>query len=183
MHAFRQALLFGFAPIVGLWAQGGPGVEQEITTLSEQWMRAVWEHEDAALNRLMVDDFIYSAPSASVKQERKQEWLAQFSGHTGPCSLTSTHIDSFGEEALMASEMSCPTGWLGLRTHAVVADLWVRRGGQWRVATRVANGIPRFGWWLWAAVGSIVPLGFWAWTAARNRSRQRGSLMSVANRY
>jgi len=184
MRALRQAILFGFVPMVSLPLAGQPqGVDQEINTLSEQWMRAVWEHDDAALNRMMTDDFVYSSPSGSEKLERRQEWLQHFSGSGGECTYSSIHVDAFGDEAVMAAELSCPSGWLGLRTRSVVADVWVKRGGQWRVATRVSNGVARFGFWLPMLIGAAIPLLVWAWISIQGRSRQRSSLLSVANRY
>ena len=191
MRAIRQAILFGVVPMVSLpvlvHGQGGasPGIEQEIITLSEQWMRAVWERDDATQNRLMADDFVYSTPNESVKMARRQEWLTNFSGNSGPCTFSSPHVDSFGNTAVIAAELSCPAGWemLRLRAKSVVSDVWVRRGPEWRVATRVSNGLPRFGWWVPLLVGMAIPLLLWSWFSLRDRTRQRTSLLSVANRY
>jgi ketosteroid isomerase-like protein len=186
MRAIRQAILFGVVPMVSLPVQAqAPGVDQEIIALSEQWMRAVWEHDDATLHRLMADDFVYSTPGEPVKMARRQEWLQSFSSNGGECKISSPHVDAFGDIAILAAELSCPAGWEKLRIHvrSVVSDVWVRRGGQWRVTTRVANGLPAFGAWMPVSLGAVAPLALWAWFSIRDRSRQRGSLLSVANRY
>ena len=193
MRAVRQAVWFGVVPLVSLpapvAAQDGqrqpPGLDREIATLSQQWMRAVWEQDESALNRLMADDFVYSTPNESVKLARRQEWLKTFSGNGGECVISNPHVDAFGDAAILGAEMSCPAGWelLKLRARSVVSDVWVRQGGRWRVTTRVANGIPRFGVWLPLLIGAAVPLLLWGWASVRDRTRQRSNLLSVANRY
>ncbi|HEY3738316.1 MAG TPA: nuclear transport factor 2 family protein, partial [Bryobacteraceae bacterium] len=159
------------------------------TRLSEDWMRAVWDKDEASLNRLMTDDFVLVSPAGSNKLVRGPEWLRGVrSAGSGACEYSNVHVQSIGNEtAIMAAELSCKGDFhgIGMASKSVVSDVWVRRGnGGWRVAARIASTSPRFtGFWMPLLIGAAIPLAAWAWAASRARARERNSLMRSANSF
>ena len=162
-------------------------MEQELTRLSDEWMRAVWEKDDAALNRLMTDDFVLLTPGSSTKKQNRPDWLtATRSAGTGECAYSNVFVQSMGDLAIMAAELTCKGDYhgIGLEANSVVSDVWVRREGRWRVASRIASTSPRFtGIWMPLLIGASFPLAAWLFFSFRSGSRQRNSLLSSANRF
>ena len=189
MRIFRPALLLSVVPLVPtpVLAQAPMAIEQELTQLSEEWMRAVWDKDDAVLNRLMTDDFVLLTPGWSNKRQDRPEWLrtARMAG-SGECAYSNVAVQILGEYAIMAAELSCKGDYhgIGLEANSVVSDVWVKRGGRWRVASRIASTSPKFrGIWMPLMMGAAFPLVAWAWFASRSRYRGRNSLLSSANRF
>ena len=186
----RPAILLSVVPLAPapVLAQApAPALVQELTKLSDDWMRAVWDKDDAALNRLMTDDFVLFSPGGSIKRQSRPEWLrtARLAG-SGECSYSNIHVQSLGDFAIMAAEMSCKGDFhgIGLEANSVVSDVWVMRDGGWKVASRIASTSPRFtGIWAPLLIGAALPLVAWAWFGMRGRYRERNSLLSSANRF
>jgi len=192
VRLLRPAILFSVVPIVPGPVAAQPitppqTLEQQITQLSEDWMRAVWDKDDAVLNRLMTDDFVLISPGGSIKTQTHPDWLrtVRMAGN-GECSYSNIHVHAIGEMAIMAAEMSCKGDFhgIGFEADSVVSDVWVKRDGTWRVAARMASTSPRFtGIWMPLFIGAALPLAAWCWFASRARLRERNSLMSSANRF
>jgi ketosteroid isomerase-like protein len=188
----RPAVVLSVVPMVPvpLCAQAPPApqvLEQELARLSDDWMRAVWDKDDAALNRLMTDDFVLLSPGGSKKRQNRPDWLrtARMAG-SGECAYSNIHIQSFGDYAILAAELSCKGDFhgIGLEANSVVADVWVKRAGSWKVASRIASTSPRFsGIWMPLLIGATLPLMAWLWFAIKARRRERSSLLSSANRF
>ena len=172
------------APVV---AQSPVPLEQELTRLSDEWMRAVWEKDDAVLNRLMTDDFVLISPGGSSKLQSRPDWLrtTRMAG-SGECVYSNVHVQSMSDFAIMSAELSCKGDYrgIGLESSSVVSDVWVKLGGRWKVASRIASTSPRFiGIWMPLMIGAALPLVGWSWFALRGRYRERNSLLSSANRF
>lgn len=190
IRLLRPAFLLSLVPLVPApaLAQASPAaLEQELTKRSDDWMRAVWDKDDAVLNRLMTDDFVLISPGGTSKIQSRPDWLrnARLAG-SGECAYSNIHVQSFGDFAIMAAELSCKGDYhgIGMEANSVVSDLWVKRDGVWRVASRIASTSPRFtGIWMPLLIGAAVPLAAWLWFGVRSRYRQRNSLVSSANRF
>src|SRR5450432_2520587 len=177
MRLLRPAILLSVVPLVPVpataqFAAKPVALEAELTKRSEDWMRAVWDKNDGALNLLMADDFVLISPGGSNKVQKRPDWLrnARMAGN-GECVYSNIHVQSFGDYAIMAAELSCKGDFhgIGLEANSVVSDLWVRRDGSWRVASRVASTSPRFiGIWMPLLIGAVVPLAAWLWFSVRS---------------
>ena len=190
MRLLRPAILLGVVPLTPapVLAQSPPAaLEQELTRLSEEWMRAVWDKDDAVLNRLMTDDFVLLSPGGSPIRQSRPEWLrtARLAG-SGECAYANVSVQSIGDLAIMAAELSCKGDFhgIGLEANSVVSDVWIRREGRWRVASRVASSSPRFsGIWMPLLIGASIPLAAWLFFSIRSGYRKSQSLLSSANRF
>jgi ketosteroid isomerase-like protein len=190
---FRPAILLSVVPLVAVpvAAQVNPPaqtLEQQLTQLSEDWMRAVWDKDDVAINRLMADEFVLFSPGAPIsKRQTKPDWLrnARIAG-SGECEYSNVHVQAIGEVAVMAAEMHCKGDFhgIGFEASSIVSDVWVKRDGMWKIAARIASTSPRFlGIWMPLFMGAALPLAAWCWFAVTARFRQRNSLLSSANRF
>ena len=104
----------------------------------------------------------------------------------GECAYSNIHVQSFGDFAVMAAELSCKGDYhgIGLEAKSVVSDVWVKRDGTWKVASRIASSSPRFtGIWMPLLIGAAIPLMAWLWVGMRASHRRRGNLLSSANRF
>ena len=185
----RPAMVLSLVPLspAPAQAQTPMALEQELTRLSDNWMHAVWDKDDATLNRLMTDDFVLFSPGGSTKRQSRPDWLrtARLAGN-GECSYSNVYVQSMGDFAIMAAELSCKGDYhgIGLEASSVVSDVWVKRDGRWRVASRIASSSPSFrGIWMPLLIGAAVPLVAWAWFSVRSRYHERNSLLSSANRF
>jgi len=194
MRLFRPTILLSVVPLVPVpVAAQAPAaspqvLEQELTRLSDDWMRAVWDKDDAVLNRLMADDFVLLSPGGSNKVQQRPDWLRVVrNAGNGECSYSNIHVQSFGPDiAILAAELSCKGDYhgIGLESSSVVSDVWMRRDGTWKVVSRIASASPRFtGIWAPLLIGAAAPLAAWIWFASRSRYRERNSLIRSANRF
>lgn len=190
LRLLRPAVLLGVVPFVPapLVAQASPAaLELELTRLSDEWMRAVWDKDDTVLNRLMTDDFVLLTPGSSTRKQTRPDWLSSTRlASTGECSYSNVYVQSMGDFAIMAAELSCKGDYhgIGLEANSVVSDVWVRREGRWRVASRIASTSPRFtGIWMPLMLGAAFPLLAWLFFSFRSGYRHRNSLLSSANRF
>ena len=190
MRLLRPAILLSVVPLASgpVAAQTSPAaLEQELTRLSDEWMRAVWEKDDAVLNRLMTDDFVLISPGGSNKRQSRPDWLlsTRIAG-AGECSYSNVTVQTVGDIAIMAAELSCKGDYhgIGLEANSVVSDVWIRRDERWKVASRIASTSPRFtGIWMPLAIGASFPLAAWIYFAVRSGYRRSHSLLSSANRF
>ena len=192
MRMLRPAILLSAAPFVpaalpAQVPQAPQALEQELTRLSDEWMRAAWDKDDTVLNRLMADDFVLVSPGSVNRIQSRPDWLRNARmAEAGECAYSNIHVQSFGDFAVMAAELSCKGDYhgIGLEARSVVSDVWMRREGGWKVVSRIASSSPRFtGIWMPILIGAAIPLVAWIWVAIRASQRRRGSLLSSANRY
>ncbi len=183
----RPAILLSVVPLVPV-PSAAQTVAQQITQLSADWMRAVWDKDDTVLNRVMADDFVLLSPGGSIKSQTRPDWLrsVRLAGN-GECGYSNVHVQSIGSEmAIMAARMSCKGDFhgIGLEADSVVSDVWVKRDGTWRIAARVASTSPHFtGIWMPLLIGAALPLAAWCFFSIRAKLRARDSLLSSANRF
>jgi ketosteroid isomerase-like protein len=194
MRLLRPAILLGVVPLVPVpvaaQATAAPqALEQELTRLSDEWMRGVWDKDDSVMNRLMADDFVILSPGGANKVQKRPDWLrnARMAG-SGECAYSNIHVQAIGADfAIMAAELTCKGDYhgIGLEANSVVSDVWVKRdGGGWKVAARIASTSPRFtGIWAPLLIGAALPLVAWLYFAIRNGKRERNSLLKSANRF
>jgi len=136
--------------------------EQELITLSKQWMEALERKDQAALERFLADDFFITAPGDIEKTDRS-EWLKN-AEELGWSSLKyhNFRVNTYGDTAVVTALLDfkfagSPDGFKIPINEAEVTDIWVRRNGQWQVAARHL-GSTSTGGWIRVALGLIVGL-------------------------
>jgi ketosteroid isomerase-like protein len=177
----RMALWLSLSP---LWGQAS---DPDFARLSQEWMDALWDKDDAALGRLMADDFVLVQVGGPVKTMGRDQWVRMMRlAGKGECSYRNLQVRNYGDLVVVAAEMNCrgDVSNIGIEADSIVTDLWVRRDGTWKVSARYVSWRPSFiGWWGPVAAGAAAPAALWLFLALRRRSRQRGSLLDAARRY
>jgi len=157
--------------------------EQELISLSEQWMAALERKDRATLERLMADGFYISPPGELEKVERG-EWLKN--AHEMDWDSLKYHnfkVDIYGDTAAVTSRLdfAVTTRWgIPISTSSPVTDIWVRRNGQWQVAAR-HFGMSSLETKLRVAAGLIAGLALCSliWLFMRFRRRFTGERKST----
>jgi ketosteroid isomerase-like protein len=157
--------------------------EQELISLSEQWMAALERKDRAMLERLMADGFYISPPGELQKVERS-EWLKNAQEMDwDSLKYHNFKVDIYGDTAVATSRLDFAVttrSGLPISTSSPVTDIWVMRNGQWQVAAR-HFGMSSLETNLRVAVGFIAGLALCsvAWLFMRLRRRFAGRRRSA----
>ena len=160
--------------------------EQELITLSTQWMEALERKDQAALERFLADDFFITAPGDIEKTDRI-EWLknARELGW-GSLKYHNFRVNIYGDTAVVTAlldfKFAGSAGGLKIPiNNAEVTDIWVRRNGQWQVAARHL-GSSSLGGWIRVILGFVAGLGlcFIIWLLLKLRRRFAAKKLSKA---
>ena len=161
-------------------AQETPGqqtnaAEQELITLSTQWMGALERKDRAMLERFLADDFFITAPGDVEKTDRS-EWLKNaMELDWSSLEYHNFRVNIYGDTAVVTALLDFKvTGGLGIPigSDAQVTDVWVKRNGRWQVTARHL-GAYSLGGWIRVALGFIAGLllCFVIWLALKLRRR------------
>jgi ketosteroid isomerase-like protein len=148
-------LLFGGLLAVHMLVAAAPAVAQEraagriptvtrlvriMLTQEEQLTAAVQGHDEAALARLLADDFEMRVGTAPGTPVPRDEWIKSAlarPGHTREIEQMSAH--EFGD-IVLASYLERPAGTAASPTAAqgpsYVNDVWKRTGDNWKLVRR-----------------------------------------------
>ena len=84
--------------------------EQIIERLTNEWMAAVVNKDDATLNRLMADEFVAHVP-VSGRSLSRTEWLRQARlMESAECEYKSTQVRNYGEFAIASGRLVSGAG-------------------------------------------------------------------------
>ncbi len=113
--------------------------QQELITLSEQWMQALEEKDQTTLERFLTNDFYISAPGEFDKTERS-EWLKNgLEMDWNNLSYHNFKVDIYGDTAVVTAlldfKVTTKRG-IPISTNSQVTDIWIRQDGQWKVVAR-----------------------------------------------
>jgi ketosteroid isomerase-like protein len=149
--------------------------EQELITLSTQWMEALERKDRDVLERFLADDFFVTAPGSVEKTERG-EWLKNaIEMDWSSLQYHNFRVNIYGETAVVTAllDFKVTTGWgIPISSDAQVTDIWVKRNGRWQVAARHL-GAYSLDVWIRGALGFIAGLSlcFAIWLALKLRRR------------
>jgi ketosteroid isomerase-like protein len=120
-----------------------PLVEQELVKLENEWARA-WQLPDpAALENLIADDFTLTSALSKGEVTNKRQYIDTVirlvRGES--YSFERMNVRIYGDTAVITacfqqSATFAGSDWSG---DFLVTDVWVKRGGQWRVVARHAS--------------------------------------------
>lgn len=115
-------------------------VEHELVELSQEWMRAVQEHDRERLDGILAREFSVVGPIGDLGRE---EWLERMAGPYAIEDFTYEEIDVevYGDTAVLTSRYRQTARLDGrdLSGSYLVTDVWVRRDGRWQVVRRHAT--------------------------------------------
>lgn len=134
-HAGAPALVLILAAATLSARQGGPSPQAaavgEVTALERQWL--AHEHDRAALERLLADDFVHPVP-AGIFLTRAQhiDWAV---AHRPPVGerrrFGELHVRVYGDIAI-ATGIVIATDANERETRTIFTDVFTRRQNQWQ---------------------------------------------------
>ncbi len=160
--------------------------EQELITLSTQWMEALERKDQAALERFLADDFFITA-LGDVEKTDRSGWLKNAAElDWSSLKYHNFRVNIYGDTAVVTAlldfKFAGSAGGLKIPiNNAEVTDIWVRRNGQWQVAARHL-GSSSLGGWIRAILGFVAGLGlcFIIWLLLKFRRRFAAKKLSKA---
>lgn len=115
-------------------------VEHELVDLSQEWMRAVQEHDRERLDGILAREF---SVVGAIGDLGREEWLERVAGPYAIEDFTYEEIDVevYGDTAVLTSRYRQTARLDGrdLSGSYLVTDVWVRRDGRWQVVRRHAT--------------------------------------------
>jgi ketosteroid isomerase-like protein len=118
----------------------------ELLQLSDVWMCAVQERDEATLERLVAPEFRFMAVHLSPEPMHRSEWInAALSGYEiVSFSFLDADVVVHGDTGIVHSRYS-QIGNLGTTDLSGVfrlTDVWARREGTWQVLARHSSLVP-----------------------------------------
>jgi hypothetical protein len=155
MEGCKVATILVLSCIIGLpcWAQdqqkgqkAPSGLEIFFSKLETQWLSAEQDHEPAALNRVVADDFHLwtSAPPGNIPRE---EWFARILGRTPMSShLRQLAVRNLSREIAVVSFVKTETFQqtpTPQTEESFVVDIWINKssGDNWRCTDRYVSAL------------------------------------------
>ena len=113
--------------------------EQELVTLSTQWMEALERKDQAALERFLADGF-YISSVGELNKVSRSEWLKNaLEMDWRNLRYQNFKVELYGDTAVVTSlldfKVTTKSG-IPISTNTQVTDIWIKRNGQWQVAAR-----------------------------------------------
>lgn len=149
--------------------------QKELIALSEQWNDALERKDIPALERFLAAEF-YVSPQGMLDKTDRSTWLKNVSEMDwNSLKYRSVKVDFYGDTAVMTSlidfKVTTKSG-IPISTDTQIADVWVRRSGQWQVAARHLGAASIEGW-LRLIGGFVAGLGlcFFVWLIFRFKRR------------
>jgi ketosteroid isomerase-like protein len=139
------ALVGSPAPLAAAPAQG-PTVTrlvQLFTGLETEWLEAVRHKDQAALERLLLDDFELRAADAPGVPVPRADWMrdALAAEPVRSFELRQMAVRSFADTAVVSflCHLDARPDGKQNTTDVSVVDIWVQRQGEWKAAARYAG--------------------------------------------
>ena len=121
-------------------ADSDAAISQTLQALEQTWLNAEKNHDAAAFEKLVADDWIAISPDG--KSETKAERAAEIkTAHIASAALGDMKVRVFGDTAVVTGtddEITMKDGKKS-RDHYVWTDIFVKRNGEWlAVASQTA---------------------------------------------
>lgn len=122
-------------------------IQQEITRLTHEWIKAVAQRDPIGLDRIIADDFLITGWLPNGQRGDKQfyieDCLKPVNVEQASYQFDRWKIRTYGDVAVVNCRFECqaivagqPWGGVFLFT-----DVWVKDKGQWRVVTRHSSPV------------------------------------------
>lgn len=152
-NAFRRpaliaaALLLGAASASSLQAHSGPPEEvKALKQLSDGWDQAILRKDKAAIEANMTDDFRNIDGDGDVADKQHfVEGLMSDKLSIDPYTVEDFDVRIYGDVALLSGRTRMTGHYEGkpFTSHYRYIDIYVRRGGKWRVTSVQITRIPQ----------------------------------------
>jgi len=114
--------------------------DQQFIALEQQWMDAVVKRDQAALDRIMGDEFTLASAFSTGERTSKAQFLKNVLQSVKGQEFTfhDSHTDLYGDVAVFKSRVKSKyTFDQDDRTgDYLVTDVWIKRDGRWQVVSR-----------------------------------------------
>src|SRR5215211_514511 len=132
-------------PAIGQRDQGQP--EQEVKKVERQWLDAYEQHDAAAMNKIVANDWTGTFPDGSVQTKENVMKLVM---HPRPPEMPGPKFTSEDVKARVYGDTVILTGRIitswpsGSQQQARYTDIYVKRNGAWQVvASHMSGDAPR----------------------------------------
>lgn len=124
------------------------GTEQdraELARVEEDWMRAMQERDEEALERYVADGFRFTAVHLNPEPMSREQWMGAAMGgyHIVSFAYESMDIDVFGDTGVVHARYSQMANFDAVNlSHAFrLTDVWSRIDGRWQVVARHSSAM------------------------------------------
>jgi ketosteroid isomerase-like protein len=128
-------------PQVRAGKAGQAAVEAEVRRLERRWLDAYEQHDAAAMDSIVADEFIITYPQGGTMA--KPAIMAQIRARTeggGPRFSTEEVIARTFGDTIVLTGILVMEGRRG-KQRSRYTDTWVRRGGRWQVVASHLSGL------------------------------------------
>ncbi len=110
-------------------------VQKEITALEQQWVAAIVAKDAAAVDRLLVDDFIGTTSDAQYGKPQAIDDVK--TGTHEMLELSNIVVRVYGDAAVATMDQTEKShhGTEDFSGKYLFTDVWVKQGGQWRAVS------------------------------------------------
>jgi ketosteroid isomerase-like protein len=113
---------------------------QELINAEHEWMTAVAKHDEAALRRIVADDFTMTSAFSTGELENKDSFIKNATQGVKGMSFEyhDTQVHMYEDTGIVKTRVKISYTYNGQDRSGdyMVTDVWVKRDGRWQVATR-----------------------------------------------
>lgn len=118
---------------------------EELARVEEDWMRAMQERDEEALERYVADGFRFTAVHLNPEPMTREQWMAAAMGgyHIMSFAYESMDIDVFGDTGVVHARYSQMASFDGVNLSNAfrLTDVWSRIDGHWQVVSRHSSAM------------------------------------------
>lgn len=120
-----------------------PAVQHDLIAETTKWREAAWQRDTVALRTIMAPEFVLHRVGGR-RGVPLNDWMANLTRLTiASYEIHDLMITDWGDAA-MTQSTHITRGWVSGSGQAQperfeVRDLWIRRGGQWRLVMRIST--------------------------------------------
>jgi ketosteroid isomerase-like protein len=112
----------------------------ELARVEEDWMRAMQERDEEALERMVAHGFRFTAVHLHPEPMTREQWMEAALGGYKIVSFAYEHmdIDVFGDTGIVHARYSQMASFdaVNLSSAFLLTDVWSRIDGRWQVVAR-----------------------------------------------
>jgi ketosteroid isomerase-like protein len=117
----------------------------ELARVEEDWMRAMQERDQEALEQIVAQGFRFTAVHLDPEPMSREQWMDAAMGgyHIVSFAYESMDIDVFGDTGIVHARYSQMANFdaVNLSNAFLLTDVWSRIDGRWQVVARHSSVI------------------------------------------
>jgi ketosteroid isomerase-like protein len=131
------------APIKSVVRESSAQIEKRLATLERRWMEAVKLRDDAALKRLLADDFTLTSARSAGDLVGKTQYIENTlrDWKLDAYSFDKLTVRVYGDTAIVHAwyKQQATVGGKAWNGDFLLTDVWVKQGRRWQVVSRHAS--------------------------------------------